>query len=354
MAKLLKLERLIFLPLLILISPSLLAEMKRVDMQFDNEDRHYLIYSPKGSSAESPLDLVIGFHGYAGTASGFELEVTGGFNQFADKYNFIAVYPQSLYLFEEGDYYSTFNDLTGSKSGSQLLEICTLDAYKYPKFSNCKYPSRCSYQPCTDDIGFVRQLITDIKKDYKIQNIYVFGNSTGGLFAQRFGCSHPELIKGILNVSATQTFGYGCIPSLPVSLTIYSSEKDTAVPPINVEASDGYLYEPMSRVIQNFVDKFKCKKVYNETVKNNETFVKMQYTECADEVVITSILNLEGYHVWPETGFDDLTKKSKWVPYGYCATDLQPELKNEKCRENLNIDPWGADFLVKHLLSIYE
>ena len=354
MTKLLKLDRLIFLLLLFLLSPDLLAEMKRVDMKFDNEDRHYLIYSPQDSSADSPIDLVIGFHGYGGTASGLELEVTGGFNQFADKYNFIAVYPQSLYLFEDGEYYSTFNDLTGSRSGSQLLEICTLEAYKYPKFSNCRNPSRCSYQPCTDDIGFVRQLITDIKKEYKIQNIYVFGNSTGGLFAQRFGCSHPDLVTGILNVSATQAFGYGCLPNSPVSLTIYSSEKDTAVPPINVEASDGYLYEPMSRVIQNFVDNFKCKKLYNETVKNNETFVTRKHTECADDIVITSILNLEGYHVWPETGFDDLTKKSKWVPYGYCATYLQPELKNEKCRENLNIDPWGADFLVKHLLSIYE
>ena len=354
MIKLFKLDRLIIFTLLMSLSSSIFAEMKRVDMRFDNEDRHYLIYSPQDSSADSPIDLVIGFHGYAGTASGLELEVTGGFNQFADKYNFIAVYPQSLYLFDEGEYHSTFNDLTGSKSGSQLLEICTLGASKYPKFSNCKDPSRCSYQPCTDDIGFVRQLITDIKKENKILNIYVFGNSTGGLFAQKFGCSHPELIKGILNVSATQAFGYGCVPSSPVSLTIYSSKKDTAIPPINVEASDGYLYEPMNRVIQNFVDNFKCKNFQNETVKNNETFVKMQYTECADEVVITSILNLEGYHVWPETGFDDLTKKSKWVPYGYCATDLQPELKNEKCRENLNIDPWGADFLVKHLLSIYE
>ena len=106
MIKLFKLDRLIFFTLLITLSSSIFAEMKRVDMRFDNEDRHYLIYSPQDSSADSPLDLVIGFHGYAGTASGLELEVTGGFNQFADKYNFIAVYPQSLYLFEEGEYLS--------------------------------------------------------------------------------------------------------------------------------------------------------------------------------------------------------------------------------------------------------
>ena len=118
-------------------------DMSRVDIDFEGEPRHYLIYEPNNDIKTN--SLVIGIHGYTGTASGFEKETTGGFNLSADKYNFIAVYPQGTYFYEDkpfgrflnNTYVSSWNDLTGSRTKTKTGETCAADAPVYPKFPNC-------------------------------------------------------------------------------------------------------------------------------------------------------------------------------------------------------------------------
>ena len=66
------------------LSVDTFAQMFRVNTEHEDRDRHYLLYLPTGFTNQSSIDLVIGFHGYGGTASGLEREVTGNFNQFAD------------------------------------------------------------------------------------------------------------------------------------------------------------------------------------------------------------------------------------------------------------------------------
>ena len=51
----------------------------------------------------------------------------------------------------------------------------------------------------------------------------MFGNSTGGMFAQTVGCTYPELIKGIMNVIGMQALGFSCTPGKPVNFTIYGA-----------------------------------------------------------------------------------------------------------------------------------
>ena len=85
--------------------------MEKVFVDHENEKRHYLIYKPHAFNENQSIDLVIGLHGYNGSASGFESEVTGGFNKLANKYNFIAVYPESLNFYDGETLVSTFNDI---------------------------------------------------------------------------------------------------------------------------------------------------------------------------------------------------------------------------------------------------
>ena len=56
--------------------------------------RTYLKYIPTAINLDNQVDLFIGLHGYTGTASGFEKQTSGEFNDTADKYQFIAIYPQ--------------------------------------------------------------------------------------------------------------------------------------------------------------------------------------------------------------------------------------------------------------------
>ena len=64
----------------------------------DDVERTYLKYIPT-QFKNVPINLVIGLHGYTGSASGFEKETTGMFNLSAEKYNFIGIYPQGDFIF---------------------------------------------------------------------------------------------------------------------------------------------------------------------------------------------------------------------------------------------------------------
>ena len=120
--------------------------MTRVDVNFEGESRHYLMYKP--STDIKTTSLVVGIHGYTGTASGFEKETTGGFNLSADKYNFIAVYPQGTYFYENkpfgrflnNTYVSSWNDLTGSKTITPDGETCAADEHLILNFLIAKVP----------------------------------------------------------------------------------------------------------------------------------------------------------------------------------------------------------------------
>jgi poly(3-hydroxybutyrate) depolymerase len=61
-----------FLIIFTLFAQSLLADnMKELSFLYDNIDRYYLLNLPENHNKDKPINLVIGLHGYTGTASGF-------------------------------------------------------------------------------------------------------------------------------------------------------------------------------------------------------------------------------------------------------------------------------------------
>ena len=75
-------------------------DMVRVDLPYENEDRHYYIYTPN-TKETNPIDLVIGLHGYTGTALGFERETTGGFNKAADDMALLLFIPKENFFIKK-------------------------------------------------------------------------------------------------------------------------------------------------------------------------------------------------------------------------------------------------------------
>ena len=88
----------LFLLLSILSFEIFSSEMDRVQINYEDHTRYFLIHEPDTYSSSNPINLVIGIHGYTGTASGFEKETTGGFNKSADEFGFIAAYPQGEFF----------------------------------------------------------------------------------------------------------------------------------------------------------------------------------------------------------------------------------------------------------------
>jgi poly(3-hydroxybutyrate) depolymerase len=80
-----------------LIFAPLINSMERITISHAGEERSYLLFIP--TVQKESYKLVIGLHGFSGSASGFEKETTGGFNLYAEEQGLIVVYPQGNYFY---------------------------------------------------------------------------------------------------------------------------------------------------------------------------------------------------------------------------------------------------------------
>ena len=333
----------------LVISINIVSEdMTRVDVNFEGESRHYLMYKP--STDIKTTSLVVGIHGYTGTASGFEKETTGGFNLSADKYNFIAVYPQGTYFYENkpfgrflnNTYVSSWNDLTGSKTITPDGETCAADATPYPQFSNCEGTDagRCAWASCGNDIGFIKKIIDDVKEKYNLNKIYIVGMSNGGMVAHAFACEYPDLLSGVLNVVGSPALGLGCEPKDPFNYIIYGGLKDDTVPPIDIVSWDKYYYTPINDITDRWSELFECKQKKSSSYDEFDEINESIYFDCKNGVKIVNLLNINQGHTWP--GVNNSSA-------GNCRSSSQYDINFSECKQIVN--KWGNDFLLERLFD---
>ena len=323
-------------------------EMERFDLNYQNENRHFLMYVPK--SDKKINKILIGLHGYTGSASGFEMETTGGFNKSADKYNFIAVYPQGSFFYENSyergqissNYVSSWNDLTGSKTKTPIGETCATDAVMYPKYPNCKGTDagRCAWTSCGDDVGYIKNIIDMVKKKFNIDDVYIVGMSNGGKMAHALGCAFGNEIKGIINVVGSPQYGLACKPKDPVNYIIYAGNKDFVVPPFDIVSHDKYFYTPVNNITEEWSKTFACKNKKSIKYDKNDLIHEEIFSNCSDNVSVISLVNMDKGHSWPGT------KESA----GFCKTDSQKEINLDSCKHIDN--EWGNDFLLEKLFKL--
>ena len=313
----------------------------------ESVNRTYLKYIPENIDSDNEVDLFIGLHGYTGTASGFEKQTTGGFNDAADKYKFLAIYPQGLYFNsienDSGSFVSSWNDLAGSRTKTPNGEICAIDADIYPQYPNCSEGGRCAWASCSDDLGFIKKIIDRTNEDHNIRDIYLLGMSNGGMMAQALACKYPSIFKGVVNVVGMQQKDLSCIPKDPVNFIIYGSIKDTVVPPINIRASDGYFYEPMEDTFHAWSEQFECKSFKQLDFNLNDDFEKKIASDCKNNVQIISLLNKDAGHFWP--GIDRNV--------GFCFSPPQSNIDYAKCNFSI-VNEWGNDFLINLLFELKD
>lgn len=78
------------------------AAMQRYTLQHGGLEREYFVFRPSSYSTEAPSPVAFFLHGYGGTATGTEAEVTQGLNRYAEKFGYVMVYPQGTW-FMAGD-----------------------------------------------------------------------------------------------------------------------------------------------------------------------------------------------------------------------------------------------------------
>jgi polyhydroxybutyrate depolymerase len=150
--------------------PALTSIIQLNTMDWGSKSRTYISYHPKTLKPSPALLIVLHGTGINGAKvrqwTGYE------FDQMADQYGFLVVYPDG--------YDKNWNDC------------------RKGQFSKAKKED-------VDDVGYIKAIINKYRADYKIDpaKVYLFGYSGGGNMAFRIGIEEEKLIAGIVVISAT-------------------------------------------------------------------------------------------------------------------------------------------------------
>lgn len=264
--------------ILLLVCISIFAQTKSI--QHDGIKRKYIVYTPKGYDAEKRYPVVFNFHGGGMTPA--EQMLYTRFNQTADKYGFIVVYPKGI----NEDWNVGFG---------------------------------MSYKNGTDDIGFTEILLHQIEKDYKIDGNRVFatGLSRGGFFCHRVAAELSHRFLAVASVGAP----------LPDSIAYYHNNNrkevgvlmvhGTADKVVDYKGKDGHYYSALDSYNywkENSFTNDNTTKI--DEIASDSTVVEiLESFSGKKSVVLISIEN--GGHTWP--GADDF---NIGLPIGLTSKEL--------------------------------
>ena len=235
-------------------------------LESGGRSRAYLVHLPPSYRAGTPLPLVVVLHG--GTESNSSVERLSGMSAKADQEHFIAVYP------------------------SGIGRLPTWNA------GNCCGPA---LKEKVDDIGFLRDLLEKLKRDYTIdaKRVYFTGISNGAMMSYRAACEMADQVAAIAPVEGA--LNVDCRPSARVSVIVFHGTADRLVPfqggstpfQIGPQRSDN----SVAGAIDFWVKRDGCA----ATPKHEETAEVHidKYSGCQDGAAVALYAIQGGHHMWP-------------------------------------------------------
>lgn len=161
--------------------------------------RAYELQVPSGSSADAPMPLVILAHGYG----------VNGVGQ---------------------DFVFPFSKERDAKQFRYALPNGTQDA-NGKRFWNANESCCNDGRVAVDDVAFFRALVDDVRGSFATTRVFIVGHSNGGGMALRLACDAPELLDGVVAVSAATSEDFAsCAGDRVVPLLLVHGTKDTWVP----------------------------------------------------------------------------------------------------------------------------
>lgn len=251
----------------------LAGSIKADSIIVDSLERTYIVHYPPIYMEKEQLPLVIALHG--GGGKGESMDKLTGFNEIADKYSFIVVYPDGVD--------KQWND---GRSDAHINKSI-------------------------NDVKFISLLIDTLHKRFIIDTnrVYLTGISNGGLMTFRLACELSGKITAAATVAASmpETPQYDCIPLRHVPMMIISGDADPLVPFEGGEISIfGIVMRgkviPVNQSVRNWIKYDECDTAPAVTVldkvDDDTKAVKNVYKgDYADEVVFWRIEG--GGHTWP-------------------------------------------------------
>lgn len=237
----------------------------------DGRVRTFLVNLPPSYDAMATFPLIIAMHGGGGSAEQFESSnlLTPKTNQA----NYIVVYPDGV-----------------AAPGPLGLRTWNGGAC-------CGYASENNI----DDVKFVRELITYLAANYKIntKRVYATGHSNGGIMSYRLACELSDRIAAISPNAAAMLLPT-CTPTRPVPLQHTHSRPDTNVPTlggVGTGPSSNVAWPATIDVLNQWVTINGC--ATPPVVTSGTNFTRTRWNQCASGSEVDYYITEDGGHAWP-------------------------------------------------------
>ena len=300
-------------------------QMKRYTMTHDGQLREYFVFTPSSYDSEAELPMAIFMHGYGGTATGTEAEVTQGLNQYAEEYGYVMVYPQGTWFMasiDEGEPWevTSWNHISDGFDTGPAGPICKEDVARSPCPPECGDCGQCGWSSCNDDVGFLKSLVGVITATFAVDadRVFVSGFSNGAMMANRIGCEASELFAGVALIGGRIEPGFECTPTRRLPLLQINGGADETVPHDGRVSLSGHFFASTTSTTEHWNKGEACStetEVWSSPTIEGEN---VQCTIACGETQYPSIDCIwpEGNHRWPGTA--DFRGSN-----GYCVTELQ-------------------------------
>lgn len=241
----------------------------------DGHERSYLVHVPPHATPDTPLPVVLAFHG--GGANARTMVEFSGLSEKADQAGFIVVYPE----------------------GSGRLErMRTFNA------GNCCGQAAAGN---VDDIAFVRHVLDDLQGVANVDRRRVFatGMSNGAMMAYRVAAEMSDRIAAIAPVGGPMGTRE-CRPARAVSVMHFHGDADEFAPFAGGKGRgpSGTDFYSVDHSIGAWVDANGCRKTplvtqLPDREQDGTTVRQVRYASGRDGAEVVLVVVEGGGHTWP-------------------------------------------------------
>ena len=238
----------------------------RCDLNHDNLERYYFIYTPENLDSNKSIPVLFALHGY-GSSAYRHLSYTNYF-EIADSNNFIVIYPQGA-------------------------TTATLSSH----WNVGGWTSKSTVK----DIEFIDRIIDLTKDKFQIDEsrLYSSGMSNGGYMSYSLACNLSDKFAAIASVTGSMTNDTydECSPSRPVPILQIHGLIDLVVP-----YSGNSFSKSIPEVIDYWVNYNSCNTEPNRSIKtsnDSDLIIYDTYENCLNNINVKLILHPVMDHTWP-------------------------------------------------------
>lgn len=239
------------------------GEHAGLTMEFDGTQRRFDLFIPSAYDADTPLPVVLNFHGYTSNPS--QQAFFSEFNGPAEDHSMIVVYPAG-----------TANSWNG---GSCCGQAASNDV---------------------DDVGFARALVDHVAEILCMDpdRVYAMGMSNGGFMSHRLACEASDVfaaigpVAGVLGIPPED-----CNPSRPVPVLHFHGTNDTLVP-----YDGGAINVSVAETMSGWASRNGCDAQSEVTFEMADVTCET-WPSCDADVEVTLCTIENGGHCWPGNTF---------------------------------------------------